>query len=277
MNLIKKIIAGLIEKLVSELAAGQIAVRKAFNMIKIPSLHMTAKPCRGAILIEFAICMPILIILLFYINDLVKIKRYYSQTEFVGQQMANILQNLAKKRNAAGETLKYEDLCHAASLAYLTMYPGTTMYSPTAGQRKHEFIHCPFFYIYYIQGTSEGKAKCLWGKGITTDRVNHPPWHNFHDVTRNFESSIVAYNPDEVTASSIYPTLKVEDDKPKIIIEPAILWGTGLMDKNGGKVGTARQAFGYHFVSPRRHSDLYFNSVVIFSPNAGFPEVRPDP
>ena len=27
--------------------------------------------CRGAILIEFAICMPILIILLFYINDVV--------------------------------------------------------------------------------------------------------------------------------------------------------------------------------------------------------------
>jgi len=54
--------------------------------------------CRGSILIEFAVCMPIFIILLFYIHDLVKIKRYYSQTEFVAQQMANILQNISQKR-----------------------------------------------------------------------------------------------------------------------------------------------------------------------------------
>ncbi len=54
---------------------------------------------RGAILIEFAICMPILIILLFYISDLVKIKRYYSQTEFVGQQMANIFAKYFAEEN----------------------------------------------------------------------------------------------------------------------------------------------------------------------------------
>ena len=67
---------------------------------------------RGSILIEFAICMPILIILLFYINDLVRIKRYYSQTEFVALQMANILQNIAKTRKITRNDIKY-----AASLA----------------------------------------------------------------------------------------------------------------------------------------------------------------
>ena len=58
--------------------------------------------------------MPILIVLLFYINDLVRIKRYYSQTEFIGQQMANILQNIAKNRAIRGDDIKY-----ACSLAWL--------------------------------------------------------------------------------------------------------------------------------------------------------------
>ena len=222
--------------------------------------------------------MPVLIILLFYVNDLMRIKRYYSQTEFVGQQMANILQNLAKKRNAAGETLKYEDLCHAASLAYLTMYPGTTMYSTTNGQVKHEFIHYPFVMVYYVQGTTEGKAKCLWGMRIDTAVNTNPSWRLFGtwvNVTAG-HSTVKSYTS-EVPASSIYPTLKVEENKPKIIIEPALRWGKSYMDKSGKKVSSARQALGLRFVNPNHWNELYFNTVIIFSPNAGFPEVRPDP
>ena len=45
------------------------------NSQKIPD---ATSCCRGSILIEFAVCMPVLIILLFYIHDLVKIKRYYN-------------------------------------------------------------------------------------------------------------------------------------------------------------------------------------------------------
>jgi len=220
--------------------------------------------------------MPVMIILLFYIHDLIKIKRYYSQTEFVAQQMANVLQNLAKKRSAEGKTLKYEDLCHAASLAYLSIYPGTTMYSTTYGQYKHEFIHCPFFAVYYVQGTTGGKAKCLWSKHITTGTYTAPNWRLFYNYTNDVSHSSVRYSANEVTASSIYPTLKVEENKPKIILETSMFWANNFMDKNGKKVSTAREAFGFRFVNPKRLNDLYFHSVVIFTPNAGFPEVRPD-
>ena len=256
------------------------AERKPSNRCtkKIPdatSRCLRAANC-GSILIEFAVCMPVLIILLFYIHDLVKIKRMYSQTEFVAQQAANILQNLAKKRAAAGETLKYEDLCHAASLAFLSIYPGKTMYATVDGQDKHEFIHEPFFIIYYVKGTSEGKAKCVWGKSITTFGNAQPPWRTFADITSYQTWSLVKYNSNEVAASSIYPTLKTENDKPKIILETALWWSKSKMDKNGNKVSTAREVFGLHLVNPKRHYDLYFNSVVIFSPNAGFSEIRPD-
>lgn len=115
---------------------------------------------KRTVLIEFAICMSVLVILLFYINDLVKFKRYYAQTEFVGQQMANILQNIAKKRAAEGGYLKKNDICHAASLAFLTIYPGTTQYSP-ASAWKHELRHVPGIFLYYVQGSTQGKAKCI--------------------------------------------------------------------------------------------------------------------
>ena len=275
MNLIKKIIAELIEKLFAKVTAVRTAANSTFS--RIPSLRPRVEACKGSILVEFAICMPILIILLFYINDLVKMKRMYSQMEFVGQQMANILQNLSKKRAAEGETLKYEDLCHAASLAYLTIYPGTTMYSTTNSQRRHEFIHCPFFMVYYVQGTTDGKAKCLWDLHITTDTCTNPPWRVFANYARPTTHSTVTYSANEVPASSIYPTLKIEGDKPKIIVEPTLFWGKNFMDKNGNKVSSAIQAFGYRFTKPKNFNDLYFNQVVIFTPNAGFPKVRPDP
>lgn len=275
MNLIKKIIAELIEKLVAKVTTKRSTENRIFS--RIPSLRPRAEACKGSILVEFAICMPISIILLFYINDLVKMKRMYSQMEFVGQQMVNIFQNLSKKRAAEEKTLKYEDLCHAASLAYLTIYPGKTMYSTTNNQKKHEFIHCPFFMVYYVQGTTDGKAKCLWDLHITTDTCTKPPWRVFGAYTRSVAHSTVVYSANEVPASSIYPTLKVEGNNPKIIVEPTLFWNKNFMNKNGNKVSNAIQAFGYRFTKPKNFNDLYFNQVVIFTPSAGFPEVRPDP
>lgn len=238
-------------------------------------LRLRATNC-GAILIEFAVCMPILIILLFYIHDLMKIKQYYSQTEFVVQQMANILQNLAKKKAAEGKTIGYNDLCHAASLAFLSVYPGTTMYSTNEGSYRHGLIHCPFVCIYCVEGLSGGKAKCKWGKAITSTTNKTLPWINYRNITTNQQWSTVTYNSSEVTASSIYPTLKIEEGKLKIILEASLYWGSAMCNTEGKKASTNRQAFGLNFVNPKHFSSLYFHSVIIFTPNNGFPEVRPD-
>lgn len=250
-----------------------INLRKNFteNVLIFTTLQREKELSRGTILIEFAVCMPILIVLLFYISDLVKIKRTYSQMKFIGQQMANILQNIARNK-----TLKYSDLCYAASLAYLTTYPGKTMYSTTNGQVKHELVHCPFFMIYYVKGTTGGNAKCLWSKHITTNKNTNPNWTLYGNYTAAAGHSTVKYSSGEVAASSIYPTLKIEDGKPKIILETTIFWSTGFMDKNGKKLSNSRQAFGLRFADPKHYNSLYFNTAIIFSPSKGFPEIRPD-
>ena len=97
--------------------------------------------------------MPILIILLFYINDLVRIKRYYSQTEFVAQQFANIIQNISQKRGSSDPTklkISIPDIKYAASLAFLSMYPGKTMYITGTSGARHELSHAPRLNIFYV-------------------------------------------------------------------------------------------------------------------------------
>lgn len=247
------------------------------KLVERISLHVATS---GSILIEFAVCMPVLIILLFYIHDLPKLKRYYDQTEFVAQQMVNILQNLSKQRLKENKTLNFDDLRYAASLAFQTIYPGTTQYSPD-GLWHHALRHIPYAGVYYVQGTSNGKAKCLWGKSFRSGTAKNPPWTSYYQASDGFEKYVMNYSSNEIEASSIYPTLKVEDGKSKIILETFIYWDTGTRDLTGTKILTAREAFGCCLANvssataKKNFPYLFFPSVVIFTPNAGFPETGP--
>ena len=227
---------------------------------------------RGAILIEFAICMPVLIILLFYIHDLVKIKRYYSQTEFVAQQMANILQNIAKKRVEEGQPVSSKDIANSVKLAYLSIYPGTTMYKKDSG---HEFFHVPRVYIFYVEGNDEGKASCKWVRWYYSLSSSV----GFMNVgqSENGKVATTVQWAENADPSSIYPTLKIEKGKPKIIIETQLRWASSdSPDTIGKKASSAREAFGCYLVNPKKHVNRgYFSSVVIFSPYGGFSENIP--
>ena len=224
--------------------------------------------CKGSILIEFAICMPVLIILLFYIHDLVKIKRYYSQTEFVAQQMANIIQNIAKKRVAEGQAVAIRDVVRAAKLAYLSIYPGTTMYR---NDPERKYFHVPRVFVYYVEGDGNGKASCKWGLWIHTRRSVVGKW-NYGTFTSSDANSTVTMG-ENVDPSSIYPTLKI-NEKSKVIIETQLSWSSDnseYTDVNGKKANSAREAFGCFLVTPKLHkATAYFPSVVIFTPYGGF-------
>ena len=104
---------------------------------------------KGAILIEFAFCIPVLILLIYYMHDLFKIQRYYSQTEFVAYQMAQMLQTVSQNRSDKKITLS--DLKRVTAAAYLSIYPGTTMFWQGKG---HVFGHFPHPIIYYVKGLS---------------------------------------------------------------------------------------------------------------------------
>lgn len=219
----------------------------------------------GSILIEFAVCMPVLIILLYYINDLSKLKRYYDQTEFAAQQMVNILQNIAKTKK-----IEVDDIKRAASLAYLTIYPETTMYSRDKKDIRHGFFYIPRIYMFYVKGESGGKASTKWGGWINTKTTRSDRWGS-GVLSASAIGQCVTKWGDNVPQSNISPTLTVEEGKAKIILEVQLSWNDTYENSIGKKAGSAREAFGFYFVNPKKYATAaYFPSVVIFTPNSGF-------
>ena len=229
--------------------------------------------------------MPILIILLFYIHDLVKIKRYYSQTEFVAQQMVNIIQNISQNRE--NKRITTNDLKHAMTLAYQTIYPGMTMFWQEQGLY---FVNNPHPIIYYVKGNDGGTATTVWGKTLWTGdyRAVSPTKIRTGTETTTHDASLINMGTD-LQPSQIYPTLKIQPGEVKIIVEAFIFFKTGLKDINGKSGYTPREVFGCHLVSPKlwqnengRLADdktrgAFFNSVVIFTPKPGlFDETPPE-
>ena len=265
MSLIKKIVA------------------KASNWINIPPIRSEVIPCRGSIIIEFAICMPILIILLFYINDLVRIKRYYAQTEFMAQQFANIIQNISQNR--PNKTITLNDMRYASALSWLSLYPGTTMYhTDERTNSAHELSHFPWHFIYYVEGLPGGKASVRWLRYPFLQTGTNPKEVQCNSKTESqyMHGSVVNWGTN-VEPSSIYPTLKINEGEAKIIVECHLHASNISMSSNDynpsdDNRACARKAFRLRLVTPKTaNSNRYFNSVVIFSPKPGlFTDQRPD-
>ncbi len=262
-------------------------IQSMLSFLIIQKLRFRSANC-GVILIEFAFCMPILIILLFYINDLVKIKRYYSQTEFVAQQFANIIQNISQKRE--NKKITVNDLKYTVALAYQTIYPGKTMFWQGSG---NHFVHIPHPIIYYVKGNNDGTATTVWGKPFWTNDspVTSPATIKTEAQTSSHDISLINMGTN-LQPSQIYQTLKINPGEVKIIVEAIIFFKTTDKDTSGKSGYTARDVFGCRSVSPKlwfnknssyTHIDAagglrggYFNSVVIFTPKPGlFDETAP--
>ena len=230
---------------------------------------------RGSILIEFAICMPVFVILLFYINDLVRLKRWRSQTEFVAQQMANIIQNISQKRN--NKKITANDIKYAVSTAYLSAFPGTSRFtSDKVTKYTGELGYNPLGYIYCVQGITDSTAKVLWAKRFHMAGKTYTP--NKVVVDDNYNRSNIKISSN-VSPSEIYPLLRIEKDQIKIIIECAIHYaqGSGYSFADGRLTANVSpaHAFGlrlYKLAPPvtrdgATNDAIYFHSAVIFTPN----------
>ncbi len=231
----------------------------------------------GAILIEFAVCMPVLIILLYYINDLAKLKRWRDQTEFVALQMANILQNVAKKEIDEGRTnLSYSAIKHAASLAYLSVFPGTTNFH--SDKQKSDLGYNGLGYIFCVQGNADSTASVLWTRRFHfADGVSSPSTIAIDQslLTRTNVKRLTDASPSE-----IYPTLKINPGDIKIIVECGVHYsrskGYGFTDGRLSSQVSSSEAFGLYSLklsadavrAGAKNDSIYFLSAVIFKPNS---------
>lgn len=224
--------------------------------------------------------MPVLIILLFYIHDLVKIKRYYLQSEFAGQQVANILQNIYK-----GQPVTHQHIKYAAALAWLSIYPGKTMYSITGTDSRHELSNDAYLLIYYVKGMPEGKATVKWGVCAYPGSSIRPKTMKENKVRQDASWSTVRWGTN-VAPSSIYPTLKINEGEIKILMETQIVNDGTRMNLNDyvstdDQATRAKKAFNLRLISPKScindgSQGRCFSTVVIFTPKPGlFSETAP--
>jgi hypothetical protein len=237
----------------------------------------------GAILVEFALAVPVLIAIIYYLHDLPKYKRMQAKMLFCAHEMVNILQNVSQNR--ANKKVTTDDIKYAMTSSFLTIFPGITQYSDKGtGNPACAFPlgYFPVIWIYCVIGNSDGTASVAWvnhacidyysagGRGLQT-----PSSHNGSTV-KYFKNK----NP-----SSIYPTLRIGSGEIKIICECSLCYhylsGGNWIFSNGNPVRQVlvRDAFGFYLLSPKsitaRRED-FFSTVIIFTPNPGlFDETLP--
>ena len=247
------------------------AKKRAYRWIDV--IQPAGAFCKGSIIIEFAICMPVLIILLYYVHDLSKLKRYYDQMEFVGQQMVNMIQNVSIKRGKEDSSklrITKQDLWDIHRLAWQTIYPGNTMFLDK--NSKFPMDHRPLTAIFYVEDVGNGKASCrwyIWLRGSTTSTAEY--------TTSNLTTtkiSTVNYLTD-VSPEKIHPSLKI-NSKPKIIIETIMERGNtgGKFNKNSSE----KAAMGLYLANPPMFQSSWsqmFHTVTIFTPKDGLFDENP--
>ncbi|MDR1334625.1 MAG: hypothetical protein LBJ71_05395, partial [Holosporaceae bacterium] len=209
------------------------------------------RPHIGALLIEFAVAIPVLIAVLYYLHDIPKHKRMKAKMNFCAHCMVNILQNMSQKR--ANKKINLRDIGRAAAAVFLTIYPGKTMYDNSSrvafgGHFMHGFV-CA------VKGLDDGKASVLWFMEFHTASAKTAESVHVKTMQQHI-SSTIKYQKN-VDASSIHKDLVVAPNEIKILVECFCM------------ASSPRKAFGYWVLTPAGLANGYYNSVVIFTPKAG--------
>lgn len=230
----------------------------------------------GAILIEFAFAIPVFLILIYYIHDLPKQKLMQRRMQFVTYEMAAILQNIAKQK-----TITCTDISNSARLAWLSMFPGITQYSPTNSWDSMPLGYLPIFRTYYVMGTGTDKVTIKWlcrthagfeNKGIYGTGLYAREPFSERTLVKSWSGS----------ASNIYPNLHISQAGGTKIIVEAKLYNGGDVNFSTTGQSTANvskgKLFGFLLFNPKcgAKERTYFNSIAIFTPQGkGFSATPP--
>ncbi len=254
------------QKLVKIFCKFQIKTIRLIKINKLSKFFISLNQ-KGAILIEFAFCLPVLMVLIYYIYDLARLKRYYSQTEFVAMQIAQQLQNILSTRES--KTITASDIRNINALAWLSVFPGTSMYYQGSG---FPLGYTWYTHIYYVKGLADGKASCMTRCYVTgTYSSSRNPSSVSVSILTNTNPGSLISNKQNVHPSAIYPSLTINEGEVKVIVEATLcsINSSNVFKTSNGTSLTAKKAFGFYLLNPSSKNGTvshFFNSVVIFTP-----------
>ncbi len=190
-----------------------------------------------------------------------------NQMNSVATNMVNLIQNVSQNRTNKRITL--EDLKYCLISPYLKIFPNTSIYS--TGSHNYILGYAPLVLIVCVKGNNDATASVKWSRRIHTADNSSSPAQISID-TRNDRSLIKTAT--NVVPSKIYPTLTIEPGETKIIIECSLHYSQWYQyyftDGRPTSSVSPREAFGFYLLSNLPHTqELYFQSVVIFTPKSG--------
>lgn len=236
------------------------------KIIKI--LHNKIQNSIGSVILEFAICTPVLVVLLFYAVDLSRIQNLYSKTNLSGLITVNMIQN---QQPPIQRNILHKIHIHA----WRTLYPSNDMFLTNS---KYPRNHKPVTVIYYVQGNSDSTVSCIWRAWIETNTYNVSTITYNTSTSADEPASSVRFLKN-TTAASIHPSLNIAANEKKIIVETFI-----KRISNNTQYGSMnnKTALGLYIVDPPHifkngTTECMFHSVVVFTPKEGLFTTSPPP
>jgi hypothetical protein len=232
-------------------------------------------------LIEFAVAIPVIIAIVYYLHDVPKYKRMQAKMEFITHEIVGMIQNVSQSRTS--KKITSNDLRYCISAAFLSFYPGTTQFAKSYNVFKQPGFACGK--IFYVVGNDKGKASVLWAmqyqyggggsqyQNISPGTVRIGPYGD--------DSRYITRVGDNKEPSEICPKLSIKPGETKIIIENFIYFVKStsfkLTDNRTWLNISPREAFGFLILTPKAQGGaFYFTSIVIFTPKPGlFDETAP--
>jgi len=238
---------------------------------------------RGAILIEFAVSIPVLLAVLYYMHDLPKYARMKERMKFCAHCAVNMFQNISQNRE--NKRITWNDYRYISAMSFLPYFgAGTQQYFPLWQSPEGGFPAsrpCGQMTLAYIKGTGPNRAKIVWAvisywaaSPVSTSRDIRTFWELPTYV--NVAQTIVGR---EYAADQICKGLQINEGEVKIMIDAYInaSWCEGQL----GKERVSPQLWGLLIYTPKAESygsgtGGWFHTYIIFTPNPGlFSETPP--
>jgi Flp pilus assembly protein TadG len=229
-----------------------VAILKSFfdkSSGKRTSIKSIGRRC-GAILIEFAFAIPVLVSVLFLAVDAPRFYYMKYKVKNAVYMATSILQSGSVKN------VTWNDLSQIFSAAFFNHFPGTSQYYADS---KWAMGYTKIVHVYYVVGAADKKAEIKWAWKSKETAPN--PKDEGSVFTTSQATSVVTFQPPGSDSSSIYKYLSLNKGETRIIID------AGFYLTN---TANAKQNMGFLFLPVRpSNGTSYFNYVLIFTPKKG--------
>lgn len=188
--------------------------------------QISKKQNAGAILIEFAFAIPVLIAILYFILDGPKLRLYQLQLKNTAHFAINMIQNLTDQR--ANKFINESDLKEVTLAAFANIYRSDLMLKKSTGYPLGYYGH---IYLWCVFGNEDGTASVQWVWASGSPGSNPTEFEStvFMDHSDDLNNTIVKFEK-SVESTYIHKELIINPGEVKMILEVSLIVPYNALD-----------------------------------------------